>query len=66
MIILFVINFIIGIVFLLSSRWSVDPQVKMSMPPQDIEQINKELDIREEFGVLFLLISAFFLIFLII
>lgn len=66
MIILFVINFIIGIVFLLSSRWSVDPQVKMSMPPQDIEQINKELDIREEVGVLFLLISAFFLIFLII
>jgi hypothetical protein len=66
MIILFVINFIIGIVFLLSSKWSVDPQVKMSMPPQDIEQINKELDIREEVGVLFLLISAFFLIFLII
>lgn len=66
MIILFVINFIIGIVFLLSSRWSVDPQVKMSMPPQNIEQINKELDIREEVGVLFLLISAFFLIFLII
>lgn len=66
MIILFVINFIIGIVFLLSSRWKVDPQVKMSMPPQDVEQINKELDIREEVGVLFLLISAFFLIFLII
>lgn len=66
MIILFVIFFIAGVVVLLSSRWNVDPQVKMSMPPQDIEQINKELDIREEVGVLFLLISAFFLIFLII
>jgi hypothetical protein len=66
MIILFVVFFIAGVVTLSSSRWNVDQQVKMSMPPQDIEQINKELDIREEVGVLLLLISAFFLIFLII
>lgn len=66
MIILFVIFFIAGVVVLLSSQWKVDPQVKMSMPPQVIEQINLELDRREEVGVLFLLISAFFLIFLII
>lgn len=66
MITFFIIFFIAGVIMLLSSKWSVDPQVKMSMPPQDIEQINKELDIREEVGVLFLLISAFFLIFLII
>lgn len=66
MIIFFVVFFIAGVVTLSSSRWNVDPQVKMSMPPQDIEQINKELDIREEVGVLFLLISAFFLMFFII
>jgi hypothetical protein len=66
MIVFFVVNFIIGVIFILSSRWTVDPQVKMSMPPQDIEQINLELDRREEVGVLFLLISAFFLILLIL
>ena len=66
MIILFVVFFILGMIFLMSSRWNVDQQVKMSMPPQDIEQINFELDRREEVGVLFLLISAFFLILLIL
>ena len=66
MIIFFVVFFIIGVIFLMSSRWNVDPQVKLSMPPKDIEAITQELDSREEVGVLFLLFSAFFLIFLII
>jgi len=66
MIIFFVVFFIIGIIFLMSSKWNVDAQVKLSMPPQNVEMINQELDKREEVGVLFLLLSAFFLIFLII
>lgn len=66
LIITFIVFFIAGVVLLWSSRWSIDPKERSNMPPADIELITRELDIREEVGVLSLLFSAFALFFMLL
>lgn len=66
MITAFIIFIIFGVIFLVSSRWNIDPQIRANMPPADIEIIQQELDRREEIGVLLLLFAAFALIFILL
>jgi len=51
--------FVYGIVITISSQAQLTPEVRKNLPPEDIESIQSELDARELWGVLLILIALF-------
>lgn len=51
--------FVFGISTIISAQAKLTPEVRKNLPPEDIETIQSELDAREIWGVLLVLIAMF-------
>ena len=51
--------FVFGILTVISSQAELAPDVRKNLPPEQIEMIQNELDARELWGVLLILIALF-------
>lgn len=51
--------FVSGVSTVISAQAKLTPEVRKNLPPEDIELIQSELDARELWGVLLVLIALF-------
>ena len=61
-----ILIFICGVVSLISSSSELSPEVRKNLPPEDIEAIYAELQARQYWGLLLIVISMFpFMVYLV-
>jgi hypothetical protein len=54
-----ILVFICGVISLISSSSDLTPEVRKNLPPEDIEMIYAELQARQYWGLLLIVISMF-------